>query len=199
MTNIFKEKSVSIDLTKGERVNLAKEAPGLKLVGIGLGWDVNPTITNAEFDLDASVFMLDASGKIPTEKHFVFYNNLMSPDGSVKHAGDNRTGEGDGDDEAIHIDLLTISPYITEIIIVVTIHDAQTHGLHFGQVENSFIRLYDLQSSVEIAKYQLQENFSTETAIEFGRLVKKDGEWRFTAVGSGYDSGLQGFVDTYAA
>lgn len=186
-----------INLHKGERVNLSKEVPSLKNVGIGLGWDVNTTDTGSAFDLDASVFMLGANGKIPSEKYFIFYNNLESPEQSVKHMGDSRTGEGSGDDETIVVDLPKVSSAVQELIFVVTIHEAETRRQNFGQVRNSFIRLYDKATGNEIAKYQLEEDFSRETAIEFGRLYKRDGDWRFQAVGQGYNSGLQGFVNQY--
>ena len=188
-----------INLSKGERINLAKEAPGLKNAGIGLGWDINATDTGAAFDLDASIFMLGANGKIPDEKYFVFYNNAESPDGSTKHLGDSRTGEGAGDDETVQIDLSKVAPTVQEIVFVVTIHEADVRKQNFGQVRNSYIRVYDNATETEIAKYELEEDFSTETAIEFGKLYKKDGEWRFQAVGQGYKEGLQKFVDQYAA
>ncbi|MGB3511203.1 MAG: TerD family protein [Microcoleaceae cyanobacterium] len=190
---------MSINLSKGERVNLSKESPNLTKAGIGLGWDVNTTDTGAEFDLDASIFMLGSNGKIPNEKYFVFYNNLISPDSSVKHSGDSRTGEGSGDDEKIEIDLTKVDPAIQEIIFVVTIHEADARRQNFGQVRNSFIRIYDITTEEEIAKYELEEDFSRETALEFGRLYRKDNDWRFQAVGEGYNSGLQGFVDKYAS
>ena len=190
-------KKMSINIRKGERINLSKEAPGLKKAGIGLGWDVNSTDTGAEFDLDASVFMLGANGKIPVDEYFVFYNNLVSPDGAVKHQGDNRTGAGEGDDETIEIDLTQVSPDIEEMLFVVTIHEADKRRQNFGQLSNSFIRIYDLETDQEVTKYELEEDFSRETALEFGRLYKKNGEWRFQAVGAGYNAGLQTFVDKY--
>ncbi len=190
---------MSINLSKGGRINLSKEAPSLKEAGIGLGWDVNATDTGAAFDLDASVFMLGNNGKIPNEQYFVFYNNLASPDGSLKHLGDNRTGQGEGDDEVIQINLDKVDPTIQEIVFIVTIHEAETRRQNFGQVRNSFIRIYDQITGKEITKYELEEDFSRETAIEFGRLYKKDGDWRFQAVGQGYNSGLQSFVDKYAS
>lgn len=188
---------MGISLAKGGRIDLSKEAPGLSKIGIGLGWDVNTTDTGAEFDLDASIFLIGADGKIPSEKHFVFYNNLVSPDGSVEHTGDNRTGEGEGDDETINVDLSKIGADVAEIVIVVTIHEATQRNQNFGQVSNSFVRLYDRNTNAEVAKYELDEDFSTETAIEFGRLYKKDNSWRFKAVGTGYTAGLQGFVDMF--
>lgn len=188
-----------INLSKGERINLSKEAPNLKKAGIGLGWDINATDTGAGFDLDASVFMLGANGKIPNDKYFIFYNNPTSPDSSAKHLGDSRTGEGSGDDEVVEIDLSKVDAAIQEIIFVVTIHEADVRKQNFGQVKNSFIRIYDSVTEKQIAKYELEEDFSTETAIEFGKLYKKDGEWRFQAVGAGYKAGLQKFVDQYAS
>lgn len=188
---------MSINLGKGERINLSKEAPSLKKVGVGLGWDTNHTDTGVDFDLDASVFMLGVNGKIPGEKNFIFYNNLISPDGAVKHTGDNLTGQGDGDDETLLIELNKVDSAITELVFVVTIHEAEKRKQNFGQVRNAFIRLYDQDTNKEVAKYELDEDFSKETAIEFGKLYKKDGQWRFQAVGQGYNSGLQGFVDRY--
>ncbi|NES81589.1 MAG: TerD family protein [Moorea sp. SIO2B7] len=188
---------MTINLSKGGRVNLSKEAPSLKQAGIGLGWDVNVTDTGSAFDLDASVFMLGADGKIPEEKYFVFYNNLKSPDNSVEHFGDSRTGEGGGDDESIEVDLTKVDESIQEISFVATIHEAAERKQNFGQVRNSFIRIYDTATETEILKYELDEDYSTETAIEFGKLYKKDGSWRFQAVGDGYKAGLQSFVDKY--
>ncbi|SHO80753.1 Tellurium resistance protein TerD [hydrothermal vent metagenome] len=188
---------MGISLSKGGRVNLSKEVPSLKNVGVGLGWDTNVTDSGADFDLDASVFMIDSSGKVPQDEYFVFYNNLQSPDGAVIHQGDNRTGEGEGDDESLKINLNKINPSITELVFVVTIDDAVKKAQNFGQVRNAFIRIYDLDTDVEIAKYDLEEDFSAETAIEFGRLYKKDNSWRFKAVGTGYNNGLQGFVDLF--
>ena len=190
---------MTINLSKGERINLAKEAPGLKNAGIGLGWDVNSTDTGSAFDIDASVFMLAANGKILDEKYFVFYNNTLSPDGSVKHEGDNRIGDAAGDDETIQIDLTKINDSIQEIVFVVTIHEGQERKQNFGQIRNSYIRIYDNTTEKQIAKYELEEDASVETAIEFGKLYKKDGDWRFQAVGAGYKAGLQSFVDKYAS
>ena len=141
---------MSINLSKGERINLAKEAPSLQKAGIGLGWDINVTDTGSAFDLDASVFMLGTNGKIPNEKYFVFYNNTTSPDGSVKHEGDSKTGEGSGDDETINIDLTKVDASVQEIIFVVTIHEAEQRKQNFGQVRNSFIRLYDKAYRIQL-------------------------------------------------
>ena len=188
---------MAINLKKGGRIDLSKEAPSLKKVALGLGWDTNDTDTGVDFDLDVSIFMLNVEGKMPEDGYFIFYNNINSPDGSVSHQGDNRTGEGDADDETVFIELNKINQNIEELIIVVTIDEAQTRDQNFGQVENSFIRLYDIETNKEIAKYELDEDFSSETAVEFGRLYKKSGSWRFKAVGSGFTSGLQGFVDKF--
>ncbi|MGB3533632.1 MAG: TerD family protein [Microcoleaceae cyanobacterium] len=190
---------MSVNIQKGERINLSKQAPGLTQAGIGLGWDVNTTDTGTAFDLDASVFMIDENGKIPADEYFVFYNNLNSPDGSVQHLGDSLTGEGSGDDETLEINLEKINPNIKEVIFVVTIHEADQRRQNFGQVRNSFIRIYDKATDVEVAKYDLEEDFSRETAVEFGRLYQKQGEWRFQAVGQGFNAGLQSFVDRYIA
>lgn len=188
---------MGISLSKGGRIDLSKEAPSLKKVGLGLGWDTNISDTGADFDLDASLFMLTSSGKIPDDKNFIFYNNLKSPDGSTVHQGDNRTGEGEGDDETIFVELNKIDNSIEELVIVVTIDEAEARKQNFGQVKNAFIRIYDLDSNKELAKYDLEEDFSIETAIEFGRLYKKNNSWKFKAVGSGYNSGLQGFVNQF--
>ena len=188
---------MGINLAKGERVNLSEEVPSLQNIGVGLGWDTNRNDSEADFDLDVSVFMLDVSGKVTEDKYFVFYNNLQSPDGAIIHQGDNRTGEGDGDDESLIITLNKMNPSIIKLIFIVTIDDAIKKSQNFGQVSNAFIRIYDLDTNVEIAKYNLDENFSTETAIEFGRLYKKDNSWRFKAVGTGYNNGLQDFVNLF--
>lgn len=189
---------MTINLTKGERVSLSKEAPGMVKASVGLGWDVNQTDTGHQFDLDASVFMLGENGKIVGEKYFVFYNNLESGDGSVKSSGDSRTGEGSGDDETITVDLTTVNPAVQEIVFVVTIYQAETRRQNFGQIRNAFIRIYDQVTQNEVTRYDLDEDFSRETALEMGRLYRKDGEWRFQAVGQGYNSGLDSFLEKYA-
>ena len=184
---------MAVNLTKGGRISLNKEAPGLKKILIGLGWDTNASDTGADFDLDASVFLLDSNAKVANEKDFVFYNNLSSSDGSVVHTGDNRTGEGDGDDESIKVDLSKISSSIKEIAIVVTIHEAAQRKQNFGMVRNAFIRLVNDETNTEIVRYDLEEDYSTETGLLFGRLYFKDNEWKFSAVGTGYKEGLDGF------
>ena len=188
---------MTYELTKGDRFNLSKEVPDFNKLAIALGWQVNQTGQN--YDIDASVFMLAANGRIPEEKYFVFYNNLSSLDGSVRHSGDNRTGQIDGDDETIYVDLDKINSSIQEIVFVVTIHEGQGKNQNFSQVKNAFIRLYNRETGSELVRYNLKEVFSRETALEFGRLYKKDSEWRFQAVGQGYNAGLQSFVDKYHA
>ncbi|MEA2047914.1 MAG: TerD family protein [Campylobacterota bacterium] len=188
---------MGINLSKGGRVNLSKEAPALNHMVVGLGWDANESDTGEGFDLDASVFLVGSNGKTTTEKDFVYYNNLTSTDGSVQHTGDNTTGEGDGDDEQVKLDLSKVGSDIQEVIFVVTIHEAQARNQNFGQVSNSFIRIVDESNGSEILKYELDEDYSIETAIEFGKLYRKDGSWRFQAVGTGFSAGLQGFVDKY--
>ena len=187
---------MSINLTKGERINLSKEAPSLKQACIGLGWDVNKRGETA-FDLDASIIALGSNGKVFSTKHIIYYGNLASPDGYIKHQGDNLTGQGEGDDETIEINLQSLDPGITELLIVVNIYDADKRKQNFGMVNNSFVRIYDKLSKQEILKYQLQESFNQETCTEFGRLYTKDGQWRFHAVGSGYHSTLKDLINRY--
>ncbi|MEG4235502.1 pentapeptide repeat-containing protein [Microcoleus sp. Pol11C3] len=186
---------MSIELTKGERFNLSKETPDFSKIAIALGWQVSHKAQNC--DIDASVFMLGADGRIPDEKYFVFYNNLTSPDGSVRHSGDSRNGQIDGDDETVYLDLSKINSAIQEIVFVVTIHDGQEKNPSFSQVENAFIRLYNSETLSELVRYNLNQIFSQETALEFGRLYQKNGEWRFQPIGQGYNAGLQSFVDKY--
>ena len=184
---------MAINLTKGQRIEI-----GLNKVGIGLGWDPNAG-TGSDFDLDASAFMLGANKKIPQDEFFVFYNNPLSPDGAVESSGDDLTGgNSDGDDETLGVDLSKVDPKIQEIIFTVTIHDYEARRQNFGQVRNSFIRIYNSLNNEEIAKYDLDEDFSVETAVEFGRLYKRNNEWKFEAMGIGYKGGLQYFVSKYA-
>lgn len=185
---------MAINLQKGQRVEI-----GLKKVGVGLGWDPNES-TGFEFDLDASAFMLGKNKKLPANEFFVFYNNLKSRDGAVTSEGDNRSGgnDADKDDETILVDLAKVDPRVTEILFTVTIHEAQRRGQNFGQVRNSYIRIYNELTQVDIARYDLQEDFSIETAIEFGRLYRHNGDWKFEALGNGYRGGLENFVNKYA-
>lgn len=183
---------MAINLEKGQRVNV-----NLPKFVVGLGWDANASSTGQDFDLDASVFVLGENKKLLTDSHFVFYNNLTSPDGAVEHTGDNLTGDGEGDDESIKIDLSKINPNATELCFVVTIHDAENRKQNFGQVRNSFVRVYNPDTKEEILKYELEEDFSIETAVEFGRLYKRNGEWKFEAVGVGQKGGLQDYLNKY--
>ncbi|GGN06496.1 TerD family protein [Streptomyces fuscichromogenes] len=187
---------MGISLAKGGNVSLSKEAPGLSAVLIGLGWDVRTT-TGADYDLDASALLLDASGKVASDLHFVFYNNLTSPDGSVEHTGDNLTGEGEGDDESIKVDLASVPAAIAKIVFPVSIHDADARGQSFGQVRNAFIRVVNQSGGAEIARYDLSEDASSETAMVFGELYRHGGEWKFRAVGQGYASGLRGIAQDF--
>ena len=183
---------MAINLQKGQRENI--NAPKFT---IGLGWDTNSSSTGSGFDLDASVFILGENKKLVSDAHFVFFNNLKSPDDSVIHTGDNLTGDGDGDDEQIKIDLTKINPAVKEICIVVTIHEAETRKQNFGQVRNSFIRIVDDSNNTELVKYELEEDFSIETAVEFGRIYNKDGQWKFEAIGMGQKGGLEDFLNKY--
>ena len=183
---------MAINLQKGQRENI--NAPKFT---IGLGWDTNASSTGTDFDLDASVFILGENKKMVSDSHFIFYNNLKSPDEAVIHTGDNLTGDGDGDDEQIKIDLNKISASVKEICIVVTIHESESRKQNFGQVRNSFIRIVDDSNNVELVKYELEEDFSIETAVEFGRLYNKDGQWKFEAIGAGMKGGLDDYLSKY--
>ncbi len=181
---------MAITLQKGGNLSLSKEDPGLTKILVGLGWDPRTT-DGSEFDLDASLFLLDASGRVRGEQDFIFYNQLKTPDGSIEHTGDNRDGEGDGDDEAIKIDLSRVEAGIEKIVVAVTIHDAEKRSQNFGQVMNSFIRIQNDISGNEIVRYDLAEDASTETAMIFGELYRHNGDWKFRAVGQGYAGGLK--------
>ncbi|MDR1055204.1 MAG: TerD family protein [Prevotellaceae bacterium] len=183
---------MGINLEKGQRVSVT-----LPKFVVGLGWDTNSSSTGDDFDLDVSVFILGENKKLVSDGHFVFYNNLKSADGSVEHTGDNRTGEGDGDDESIKIDLSKADPRVTEMCFVVTIHEAENRRQNFGQVRNSFVRIYNPDTNEKILEYELEEDFSIETAVEFGRLYKKNGEWKFEAVGVGQKGGLADYLNKY--
>ena len=177
---------MAINLQKGqlEVINAPKFT-------IGLGWDTNSSSTGTAFDLDASVFILGDNKKLVADEYFVFYNNLTSPDGAVEHTGDNLTGAGDGDDEQIKVDLSKIDGKVTEICVVVTIHEAENRRQNFGQVRNSFVRIFNTDTNEVVLKYELEEDFSIETAVEFGRIYKRNNEWKFEAVGVGMKGGLQ--------
>jgi len=185
---------MAINLTKGQRIEI-----GLSKVGVGLGWDPNEG-SGFDFDLDASAFMLGENKRLPKDEFFVFYNNSLSPDGAVESSGDDTTGGNSdgGDDETLTVDLAKVDAKIHEIVFTVTIHDYETRHQNFGQVRNSYIRIFNAITNEEIAKYELDEDFSIETAVEFGRLYRRGGEWKFEAMGIGYKGGLQYFVDKYA-
>lgn len=191
---------MAISLQKGQRISLAKVAPSLVAGFIGLGWDTNSTDTGADFDLDVSVFLLGTNEKLVSEKHFIFYNNLISPDAdqSIKLLGDNRTGDGEGDDEGLIVDLRKVPSDIAKIVVTVTIYEANKRHQNFGQVTNAYIRLVDVQTKEEVLRYDLTEDFSVETAVIMAELYNKDGEWRINAVGSGYEGGLQALLDKYS-
>ncbi|MEE8729924.1 MAG: TerD family protein [Rahnella inusitata] len=187
---------MGVSLSKGGNVSLSKEAPTMKNVLIGLGWDARST-DGQDFDLDASAFLLTSAGKVRGDADFIFYNNLKSTDGSVLHTGDNRTGEGDGDDEALKIKLDQIPAEVDKIVFVVTIHDATVRRQSFGQVSGAFIRLVNDDNHQEVARYDLTEDASTETAMLFGELYRHNTEWKFRAVGQGYAGGLSSVCAQY--
>lgn len=176
-------------LTKGGNVNLSKEAPGLKNISVGLGWDTRAT-DGAAFDLDASAFMLKADGKVRSDSDFIFFNNSKSADGSVQHTGDNRTGAGDGDDEVIKIDLSRVPADVEKVAFTVTIYDGQARNQSFGQVNRAYIRVVNDAGGVEVARYDLSEDASTVTAMIFGELYRAGGDWKFKAIGQGFNQGL---------
>ncbi len=180
---------MSVSLSKGGNVSLSKEAPGLSNILIGLGWDVRAT-DGAAFDLDASCFLLNADGKVRSDGDFIFYNNLKSSDGSVEHTGDNLTGEGDGDDEAVKVNLSQVPAEIAKIAVAVTIHDGEARRQNFGSVSNAFVRIVDSSNGKEITRYDLTEDSSTETAMIFGEVYRHGEEWKFRAVGQGFAGGL---------
>lgn len=187
---------MALTLQKGGNLSLSKTDPDLTRILVGLGWD--PRATNGiEFDLDASAFLLDTSGKVRGESDFIFYNQLRSPDGSVEHTGDNRTGAGAGDDEVIKVDLGRVPAYVDKIAFTVTIHDAQARAQNFGQVGNSFIRVVNEVTGAEVVRYDLTEDASVETAMIFAELYRNNGEWKFRAVGQGYAGGLRALANGY--
>ena len=187
---------MSVSLTKGGNVSLTKEAPGLTNVVVGLGWDVRTT-TGTEFDLDASAIVVGAEGKVVSDKHFVFFNNLTSPDGAVEHTGDNLTGEGEGDDEQVKVNLAALGPETDKVVFPVSIYDADARSQSFGQVRNAFIRVVNAADQKELARYDLSEDASTETAMVFGELYRSGADWKFRAIGQGYASGLSGIARDY--
>jgi len=190
------EEFVGVSLSKGGNVSLTKAAPNLTSVTVGLGWDVRTT-TGADFDLDASAIICNASGKVISDQHFVFFNNLRSPDGAVEHQGDNLTGSGEGDDEQVKVNLVGLPGEADKVVFTVSIYDAETRNQSFGQVSNAFIRVVNSADNNELARFDLTEDASTETAMVFGELYRNQAEWKFRAIGQGYASGLRGIALDY--
>ena len=188
---------MAISLAKGQKVDLTKTNPGLSKVVVGLGWDVNKYDGGQDFDLDASVFLLNENGKVSNGEDFVFYNNTTGGNGSVTHSGDNLTGEGDGDDEQVKISIKNVPDSIQKIAFAVTIHDADSRNQNFGMVSNSFIRIVNEETNEELIRYDLGEDFSIETAIVVGELYRHQGEWKFNAIGSGYQGGLAALCNDF--
>ncbi|MEA5533056.1 TerD family protein [Crocosphaera sp. XPORK-15E] len=188
-----------INLQKGQKISLDKASPGLEAAFIGLGWDVKKVDTGKDFDIDVSVFLLGENERLLSDKHLIFYNNKKSPDSdhSVEHMGDNLTGAGEGDDEVVLVNLTKIPSEVHKLVFVVTIHEADARGQNFGQVENAFVRLMDVKTKNEVLRYDLSEDYSIETALIMAEIYKKDGEWRMSAVGSGYEGGLEAIVNRY--
>ncbi len=190
---------MAVNLKKGGNVSLAKAAPGMTKAVVGLGWDVRTT-DGAQFDLDASAILCDANGKAIDETHFVFYNNKQDPSGSVRHSGDNRTGEGGGDDESIQVDLEGVPATVEKVAVLASIDQADERGQNFGQVSNAYIRVYDADhpdNADTQVRFDLGEDAATETALVFGELYRNNGEWKFRAVGQGYESGLAGVINDF--
>lgn len=180
---------MAVTLQKGGNVSLTKEAPGLSKAIVGLGWD--PRVTDGtDFDLDASIFVCGEDGKVISDAHFIFYNNAKSPDGSIEHTGDNRSGAGDGDDEQVKIDLNAVPANIKKLVFAVTIHEAASRSQNFGQVANAFMRVINQDGGKELARYDLSEDYSVETAMIFGEVYRSGTEWKFKAIGAGFEGGL---------
>jgi tellurium resistance protein TerD len=182
-------RDMSVSLSKGSNVSLTKEAPGLSRVLVGLGWDVRAT-DGAAFDLDASVFVTGAEGKVRSDRDFIFYNNLRSEDGSIEHTGDNLTGVGEGDDESVKVDLSKVPRDVSKLVFTVTIHEADSRRQNFGMVSNAFVRVVNQEGGGEIARYDLSEDSSTETAMIFAEIYRNGEEWKFKAIGQGFAGGL---------
>lgn len=180
---------MAVSLSKGGNVSLSKSSPGLKKIQVGLGWDARVT-TGVDYDLDASAFLIGENGKVRSDDDFIFYNQLTSVCGAVEHTGDNRTGDGDGDDESLIIDLEKISTHTSRIVICVTIDEAESKKQNFGQVSDAFIRIVNIENDIEIVRFDLSEDYSTETAMIFGEIYRHANEWKFKAVGQGFAGGL---------
>lgn len=188
---------MAVCLKKGQKVDLTKSNPGLRSITVGLGWDVNRYDSGADFDLDASAFMLGANGRVTSDADFIFYSNPKHPSGSVIYGGDNRTGAGEGDDEQIMVDLQLIPANIEKIDFTVTIYEANERRQNFGQVSNAFVRIVDNASGQELIRYDLEEDFSIETAVVVGELYRHNGEWKFNAIGSGFQGGLEALCSNF--
>lgn len=188
---------MAINLSKGQKVDLTKANPGLSKIAVGLGWDVNKYDGGNQFDLDATAFCLNSSGKVNSEKEFIFYNNKTNSNGSIVSSGDNRSGEGSGDDENIKINLAAVPADIQKVAFCITIHDAAQRNQNFGQVANAYVRVVNEESGVELIRYDLGEDFSVETAVVVGELYRHQAEWKFSAVGSGYRNGLEGLCHDF--
>jgi tellurium resistance protein TerD len=187
---------MAISLQKGGNISLSKEAPNMTKMVLGLGWDVRAT-DGAAFDLDASAFLLSVAGKVRSDADFIFYNQAKSADGSVEHTGDNRTGDGDGDDESIIVDLTRIPSDVEKVAVVVTIHDAEARNQSFGQVSSAYVRCVNEANNIEVARYDLSEDASVETAMIFGEIYRHNGEWKFKAIGQGFKGGLGPLAQNY--
>lgn len=188
---------MAVSLAKGQKVSLTKGNPGLKKIMIGLGWDTNKYDGGADFDLDAAAFLLNSNGKVNNDADFVFYGNLKHASGAVEHMGDNLTGEGEGDNEQIKVDLSLVPSNIDKIDFTVTIYDAEARGQNFGQVSNAYIHIVDETNGKELIKFDLGEDFSIETAVVVGEIYRHNGEWKFNAIGSGYKGGLRALCLDY--
>ncbi|MDF9840888.1 MULTISPECIES: TerD family protein [unclassified Paenibacillus] len=188
---------MAINLSKGQKIDLTKTNPGLSKIKVGLGWDTNKYDGGKDFDLDVSVFLTNANGKVDKETNFIFFNNKQNENGSVVHAGDNRTGEGEGDDEVIDIDLKNIPADVEKVAFTITIYEAEQRSQNFGQVSRSYVRIVNEESNVELIRFDLGEDFSIETGVVVGELYRNAGEWKFSAIGSGYKDGLAGLTRDY--
>lgn len=188
---------MAINLSKGQKIDLTKTNPGLTKITVGLGWDTNKYDGGKDFDLDVSVFLTNASGKVAKETNFIFFNNKQNENGSVVHTGDNRTGDGEGDDEQIQVDLPNIPADVEKIAFTITIYEAEQRSQNFGQVSRSYVRILNEANSEELIRFDLGEDFSIETGVVVGELYRNAGEWKFSAIGSGYKDGLAGLTRDY--
>ena len=188
---------MTVNLLKGQKVDLTKTNPGLTNIVVGLGWDTNKYSGGNDFDLDSSVFLLNGASKCASEKDLVFYNNTVGGNGSVEHHGDNRTGAGDGDDEQVTVNLANVPASVEKIAFAITIHEAEARNQNFGQVSNSYVRILNETNGEELVRYDLGEDFSIETSVVVGELYRHNGEWKFNAIGSGYQGGFISLVRDY--